>query len=44
MGIHLFFTEPLVLSHWLDVCKPGGIITFTTKTSVGGKWEIEQDR
>ena len=35
-------SEPHVLSYWLDVCKPGGIVVFTHKTSIWDEWEKEQ--
>lgn len=38
------YLEPHVLSHWLDVCKPGGIVVFTHKTSIWDEWEKEQHR
>ena len=36
--------DPTVLSLWLKVAKPGGLLSFTHKTSVWPDWEEEQDR
>jgi hypothetical protein len=36
--------DPTVLSLWLKVAKPGGLLSFTHKTSVWPDWEVEQDR
>ena len=37
-------SDPSVLELWLKVAKPGGLISFTHKTSVWPEWEPEQDR
>lgn len=38
------YLNPSVLELWLKVAKPGGLISFTHKTSVWPEWEAEQDR
>ena len=36
--------DPKVLSYWLEVVKPGGIICFTVKSSMWEGWEPEHQK